>query len=203
MAPPILVVDDDVALSQTMTLAIETAGVPVEQCTTGETAIELMRQKRYAVIVLDLILEQGVSGLYVVNAIREMPPEQRPMILMATGANLENLRGVDRSIVTAVLLKPLDFELFADYVLATYRRAIRSGTEIATAAIADASVRTYCGSCGANITPWIFDPPHPAEAADTFQLWFDTPCSRCGTTPRQAGGRSEWTPSSDGRTLVA
>ncbi len=203
MAPPILVVDDDVALSQTMALAIENAGVPVEQCTTGETAIDLIRAKRYAVIVLDLILEEGVSGLYVVNAIRELPPEQRPLILMTTAASLENLRGVDRGLVAAVMLKPLDFELFAEYVLATYRRAIRTVNEVAAAVVGEPGVRTYCGSCGTAITPWVFDPPHPAEAADTFQLWVDTPCTRCGTAPRQAGGRSEWTPSADGRTLVA
>lgn len=202
MAPPILLVDDDVALAQTMAHAIDTVGIPVEHCTTGETAIELIRQKRYAVVVLDLILKGGVSGLYVANAIRELPPEQRPLILMTTGANLENLRGVDRSIVTAVILKPLDFELFAEFAVAAYRRAIRAVPEASNAAV-ESLVRTYCGSCGAEISPWMFDPPQPASRTDTFALWLDTPCTRCGTSPRQAGGRSEWTPAAQGRTLVA
>jgi ActR/RegA family two-component response regulator len=194
VAPPILLVDDDLALAQTMALAIENVGIPVEHCTSGETAIQWIRDKRYAVVVLDLILGEGVSGLYVVDAIREMRPEQRPMILMTTGANLEGLRGVDRSMVAAVILKPVDFGLFADYVLATYRRAIHATSEVAAAHSLSPAITTYCGDCGAEITPWIFNPPHPASGSDTFELWLDTPCSRCGTSPRHAGGRSDWTP---------
>ena len=199
MAPPILIVDDDIALSQAMALAIENAGIPVEQCSSGETAITLVRHNRYAVVVLDLILGAGVSGLYVVEAIRELKAEQRPMILMTTGANLENLRGVDRSMVAAVMLKPIDFELFAEYVMATYRRAVH--TAVAQPVI-QAPIVTYCGECGAEITPWIFDPPLPAKRSDTFELWLDTPCSRCGTSPRRHGGRSQWTPPGDERTLI-
>jgi ActR/RegA family two-component response regulator len=194
VAPPILLVDDDIALAQAMALTIENVGIPVEQCTSGETAIQWIREKRYAVVVLDLILGEGVSGLYVVDAIRDLKPEQRPLILMTTGANLETLRGVDRTIVTAVILKPVDFGLFADYVLATYRRAIHATSEVAAAPALTPAITTYCGDCGAEITPWIFDPPHPASRSDTFELWLDTPCSRCGTSPRLAGGRSEWTP---------
>lgn len=76
--------------------------------------------------MLDLILENGLSGLYVVEAIRELAPDQRPLILTTTGANLEYLRGVDRTMVAAVILEPVDFGLFAEYVLATYRRAINT-----------------------------------------------------------------------------
>ena len=202
MAPPILLVEDDIALAQTMALAIGNVGIPVEQCSSGETAIEWIRHKRYAVVVLDLILGEGVSGLYVVDAIRELTPDQRPLILMTTGANLENLRAIDRSMVTAVLLKPVDFELFAEYVLATYRRAVHTTSGLAVTPRLSPSVRTYCGECGAEITPWIFDPPHPAEASDTFELWLDTPCSRCGTSPRRAGGHSQWTPQVDERKLI-
>lgn len=194
MAPPILIVDDDIALSQAMALAIENAGIPVEQCSSGETAIELIRHQRYAVVVLDLILGEGVSGLYVVEAIRELKAGQRPMILMTTGANLENLRGVDRTMVAAVMLKPIDFELFAEYVMATYRRAVHAR---ASEPAVTTPVITYCGECGAEITPWIFDPPLPANESDTFELWLDTPCVRCGTSPRLRGGRSQWTPRED------
>lgn len=192
VAPPILLVDDDIALAQAMALAIENVGIPVEQCSTGEMAIELIRQRLYAVVVLDLILGEGVSGLYVVDAIRDLKPEQRPLILMTTGANLESLRGVDRTMVAAVMLKPIDFGLFTDYVLATYRRAIHATSEVAASPSISPTITTYCGNCGAEITPWIFDPPQPASASDTFQLWLDTPCSRCGTSPRLRGGRSQW-----------
>jgi DNA-binding response OmpR family regulator len=196
MAPPILLVDDDLALAQAMTMSIENVGIPVEHCATGEVAIDLIRQKRYAVIVVDVMLPAGISGLYVVNAIRHLPVAQRPPVLMITGASLENLRGVDKTVVTAVLLKPLDFALFADFVLATYRRSqnLTSETGLPAAAL---QMRTFCGNCGEELIPWIADRSLPETIAnDVFDIWMDTPCPGCGTAPRLSGGRSEWTDAS-------
>jgi DNA-binding response OmpR family regulator len=185
VAPPILLVDDDLSLAQTMSMAIENLGIPVEQCSTGEVAIELIRKKHYAVVILDLILQSGISGLYVVNAVRQMPQQQRPLILMITGGNLETLRGIDPSLVTAVMLKPVDFDLFAQYVLATYRRSLDQPSEVGPFASPPMlTVRTYCGECGSEITPWASERP--------IEIWMDTPCVNCGTVPRQSGGHSDW-----------
>jgi DNA-binding response OmpR family regulator len=192
VAPPILLVDDDLALAQAMIAAIENTGIPVEHCTTGEVAIELVKKKRYAVVIVDLILEHGISGIYVVNAVRNLAAERRPVVLMITGANLENLRGVDRATVSAVMLKPIDFALFADFVLAAYRHSTQLMPSNIEADVP--KIHTYCGSCGNEIAPWIFEPPEPANRGDTFQLWLDTPCPQCGVVPREAGGRSDWTP---------
>src|SRR6185436_19395901 len=121
---PVLIVEDDLSLVQALTLSIETVGLPVEYCTSAETAIDLIKTRSYGCVVLDLILATGLSGMYVVEAARSIAPEKRPSIVMMTGGNVELLRGVDRDIVKAVLLKPLDLELFAQYVLVTYRRAL-------------------------------------------------------------------------------
>ncbi len=196
MAPPILLIDDDLSLAQALMLVLENLGLEVEHCATGEVAIDLLRQKRYAVAVVDVILTAGISGIYVVNAIREMPVEKRPVVLMLTGANIESLRGVDRTLVTAVMLKPVDFELFGQYVLATYRKALGVPAE---AAIVQNKprVRSFCGRCGAEITPWIPQRPLlPQISDDTFAIWAGTPCRSCGVTPREAGGRTEWTAAS-------
>jgi two-component system chemotaxis response regulator CheY len=194
MAPPILLVEDDLSLAQTVAILLENLGVPVEHCATGEVAIELVRSKRYPVVVVDIILQSGISGLYVVSAIREMPSEERPLVLIITGASLETLRGVDRSVVTSVMLKPLDFNLFTQYVLATYRKALNlpheSGLVVPTES---RRVRTFCGSCGAEITPWVVERPLlPRVTDDTFDVWMETPCRNCGSPPRAAGGRTEW-----------
>ncbi len=185
---PILLIEDDLSLAEAMTLVLEDLGMPVEHCATGELAIELIREKRYAVAVIDVVLRAGVSGIYVVTAIRKMPPDRRPFVLMVTGANIENLRGLDRSVVSAVMLKPLDFELFGQYVLATYKKAI--------AMSADKRVQTFCGNCGAGIRPWIEERPQMVRADDdSFANWMDTPCRTCGLAPRQVGGRSAVSPS--------
>ena len=196
VAPPILVVDDDLALAQAMTVIIANLGIPVEQCATGEVAIELMKTKRYAVVVVDVILQSGISGIYVVDAVRQMPAEERPAVLMITGASMESLRGVDRTLVTAVMLKPVDFDLFAQYVLATYRRSLNLTSEAGVTTPRTMRVRTYCGGCGTEISPWIAEVAVlPRGASDTLESWMDTPCNQCGTVPRLKGGRSEWTDS--------
>lgn len=184
-APPVLLVDDDLSLAPALTHAIETVGLPVEHCTTAEVAIELVKMRQYGCIVLDLILEPGLSGLYVVNAVRGLPAHDRPPVVMMTGATIENVRGIDRDIVKAILLKPLDLELFAQYVLATYRRSLDLRSAAGVAPLPP-PVRTFCGGCGSEIPAWL------GQDENVFDNWLDTSCPKCGTTPRVGGGRSDW-----------
>jgi DNA-binding response OmpR family regulator len=177
MTLPVLIIEDDLSLAQALTLSLETVGLPVEYCTTAETAITLLGARRYGCIVLDLILESGLSGMYVINAARSLAPDERPMIVMITGASVEQLRGVSHDLVKAILLKPLDLELFAQYVLATYRRGL--DLKSAAGAVTDVPpLRAFCGACGTEMPSWI------AGHDNIFDQWADTPCTNCGRTPR-------------------
>jgi DNA-binding response OmpR family regulator len=177
MTLPVLIVEDDLSLAQALTRAVETVGLPVEYCTTAETAKALLNTRQYGCVALDLILEGGTSGLYVLSAVRSLPPEQRPMIIMMTAASLEQLRGINHDLVKAVLLKPLDLELFAQYVLATYRRGL--DLKSAAGAVSEVpAVRAFCGSCGTEMPSWV------AGQDNIFDQWVDMPCSTCGKTPR-------------------
>ena len=183
MTLPVLIVEDDLSLAQALTLSVETVGLPVEYCTTAETAITLLKTRQYGCLVLDLILEGGLSGMYVVSATRNLPPERRPMILMTTGASVEQLRGVNHDLVKAILLKPLDLELFAQYVLATYRRALDLNS--AAGAVAEVPpLKAFCGTCGTEMPSWI------AGHDNIFDQWVDTPCTNCGRTPRGIAPRT-------------
>ena len=117
---PILLVDDDVALANSLATQLESAGIDVDRCQTAEVAVELVRQKRYGLIVLDMMLLDGASGVYVIDELRNVPEAARPPVLMITACNVDNLRSIDRCAVKAIMLKPLDFELFRAYALATY-----------------------------------------------------------------------------------
>lgn len=183
--PPVLVVDDDLSLAQALTQSIESVGLPVEHCTTAEVAIELIKSRQYGCVVVDLILELGQSGLYVINAVRGLAAPMRPAVILMADSTVDHLRGVDRDIVKAILPKPLDLELFAQFVLATYRRSLdlRSAAGVITE---PPPVRTFCGGCGTEIPAWV------AGQDNIFDQWLDTPCTTCGNTPRVAGGRSEW-----------
>ena len=193
VALPVLLVDDDLSLAQTISSAIQSAGLPVEHCSTGEVAIELIKAKRYSVIIVDLILPSGISGVYVVNAVRQLPGPERPTVLMITAGSPENLRGVDRQLVSAILFKPLNLPLFTQMVVTAYRHAVTRRGE--TGERAPRVVRTFCGNCESEIPPWVVDNSLVAKLVDpdeTFVAWLDTPCSNCGTSPRAGGGRSAW-----------
>jgi hypothetical protein len=47
-------------------------------------------------------------------------------VLVITACNVDNLRSIDRCRVKAIMLKPLDFDLFRAYALATYGMTVAS-----------------------------------------------------------------------------
>ena len=185
MAQPVLLVEDDLSLAQSLVAAIEPTGIAVEHCVSSELAIELLRQREFAVAVLEMVpaSEQGVSGSYVVKAMRKLPKEKRPTVIMLASPSA-SLRGIDRSSVAALLFKPLDLSLFVEYLTATYRRALCA--DPADAEGGTRQRRSFCGACDAPIAAWISDRP------DTFPAWMETPCPGCGEPPALCGGRSEF-----------
>lgn len=117
---PVLLVDDDVTLAEALALQIESAGIIVDRCQTAEVAVDLLGHKRYGLLVVDLMLLDGASGVYVIDSLRNIEEGSRPPVLIITACNVENLRSVDRCLVKAIILKPVDFELFRAFALATY-----------------------------------------------------------------------------------
>jgi DNA-binding response OmpR family regulator len=120
MGNPILIVEDDLALGEALAFHLESAAITVDRCQSAELAVELLESKRYGLLVLDLMLLDGASGIYVIDHLRRVPEAERPPVLIITACNVDNLRSIDRCLVKAILLKPLDFELFRAFALATY-----------------------------------------------------------------------------------
>ena len=179
-----------------MIAALQAATLPVEHCSTGEVAIELLTAKRYSVLIVDLILPAGISGVYVVNAVRQLPSSDRPAVLMISDASPDKLRGVDRQLVSSLMFKPLDLALFTQMVVTAYRHTMTRRGE--TDETAPRVARTFCGNCGTEVVPWVADNSLVADLVDpdaTFVAWLDTPCASCGTSPRAGGGRSAWSAS--------
>jgi len=195
---PILLVDNDLSLAQAITNVLEPHGIPVEHCSSTHGAIELLQAKSYPLVIIDVVLgDDSASGIYIIDAIRRLPRAERPTVLMISGSGVEKLRGVDRKVVAAVLLKPLDFELFAKQVVATYRHVAPEAppAPVESARLPVRVARTFCGSCGTEIPPWAAEVPAVAaevlDREETFRVWLEMPCRSCGRAPREAGGRSE------------
>ena len=88
-SPQILVVEDEPHIRELVSLHLRLEhAVPVE-AEDGRTALELARQKRFDLVILDLMLP-GLDGLTVCRAIRKDSPNQATPILMLTARRDEN-----------------------------------------------------------------------------------------------------------------
>lgn len=116
-AQRVLLVEDDASLCSLITLELERIGLDVTCTDSSVDAIMKIRNDRYAVVLLDIMLS-GSSGLYVVDALRDMPAYDRPSVIVITGARATMLTNIDRSVVKALFFKPLEMRSLCAYVKA-------------------------------------------------------------------------------------
>lgn len=111
----VLVVDDDPDVRTMVVTALRQRFLHVDQAGDGRQAIELLRQNRYAVILLDLIMPD-VDGFAVVDAID--PKAYPPIILVVTGADPRIVELLDPRKVHGIVKKPFDPSEVAEVVSA-------------------------------------------------------------------------------------
>ncbi len=75
----------------------------------GLEAIELLKTKEYAVILLDLMMPR-LDGFGVIEYLKQNPPQHKPLVLVVTAYADQKFKQVDPDIVAGVLRKP--FEIF-------------------------------------------------------------------------------------------
>lgn len=117
---PILIVDDDADFRTLVAELLATSGMTSVQASDGDTALELARSKRPALVVLDVRLP-GVSGYEICRGLREEFGDELP-ILFVSGDRTESL---DRAVGLLLggddyVVKPFD----PDELLARIRRLI-------------------------------------------------------------------------------
>ena len=70
---PILVVDDDDALREALVAALEVLPVEITVAAGGKEAVEMVSERRFAVLVTDLVMKD-VDGFAVLKAAKESYP---------------------------------------------------------------------------------------------------------------------------------
>jgi CheY-like chemotaxis protein len=109
----ILVVDDDVEIRRILVTALRLRALDADEAVDGRSAIDLLRQNRYSVVLLDIMLP-GMDGFAVLDAIDyENNP---PVILVVSGAGKQVLERVDTSKIHGIIRKPFDPIEIADVV---------------------------------------------------------------------------------------
>ena len=131
--PHVLVVEDETNIRELVSLHLRLEhAVPVEAAD-GRAALELARQRRFDLVILDLMLP-GLDGLTVCRAIRKDSPNQATPILMLTARREENdkVLGLDSG-ADDYLAKPFGVRELMARVRALLRRTSRDPADISHA----------------------------------------------------------------------
>ena len=88
-SPRILVVDDEPGIRKSMTGVLEDEGYEVESVGSGEECLEILQRRAFDAILLDIWLP-GMDGMETLLRIQEIPPDDRPVVVMISGhGNIE------------------------------------------------------------------------------------------------------------------
>ena len=104
---PILIVEDDEPTQNLLRAVLRRCGYASDIASNGEHAIGLLREKRYAAVVLDMMMPE-VSGYEVVASIGTAADPVPVIICSAAGPTA--LAGFDPTVVKAIVRKPFDID---------------------------------------------------------------------------------------------
>lgn len=111
-----LVVEDDEALRRLYATALQLRDFRVDLAEFAHEAMELLSHQHYDLVLVDLMLPLE-SGIYVVTKIRSLP-SPRPDVIVVTGADSSAVKTLDRSVVRAIMFKPVSIDALMAYASA-------------------------------------------------------------------------------------
>ncbi|RMG41988.1 MAG: sigma-54-dependent Fis family transcriptional regulator, partial [Methanobacteriota archaeon] len=111
MGKKILIVDDDPSFRENLARLFRRHQFEVAEARGGEEALKLFRQKRYEVVLLDIVLED-MDGVKVLEQLKLLSPEVQ-VIMMTGNATVENAIASMKLGAYDYLIKPFNLdELF-------------------------------------------------------------------------------------------
>lgn len=119
----LLIVEDDVAIARLMEMYLSKAGLTVSGCEDGDTAIRMLQDNHYRLLILDRMLP-GRRGMEILRWLRKQERIGHMPVLMVTalGATDEKVHGL-REGADDYLPKPFEPEELVARVQALLRRA--------------------------------------------------------------------------------
>ena len=105
--PTILLVEDDEPTRVLISALSARIGITAEWAADGETAVTMIRRRRYDALLLDLFLPK-VNGFEVLREVRAIAPDLLLRTIIITAASEATLRDFDGGGTLAMLRKPFD-----------------------------------------------------------------------------------------------
>ena len=110
MKKKILIVEDDKVLLQVIKLKLEKEGYAVEKAENAGEALRVIGEKKVDLIISDIMMP-NISGLSLLNMIREFFMVKVPVILMSALNKADIVNSAMESGAYAFIGKPIDFNL--------------------------------------------------------------------------------------------
>ncbi|MDH5541720.1 MAG: sigma-54 dependent transcriptional regulator [Nitrospinota bacterium] len=126
---PILLIDDEEAILEVMSVNLEKKNHIIETAKTGQEAISKVSEKDYSTIILDYALPD-MNGLDVLSAIKKKRPNV-PIIMITAYGTIEMAVSAMKAGVFNYLVKPINYEemeLIVDKAVEHYRLIVEVGT---------------------------------------------------------------------------
>jgi DNA-binding response OmpR family regulator len=129
--PHVLIVEDETNIRELVSLHLRLEHAAPVEAAEGHRALELARERRFDLIILDLMLP-GIDGLALCRAIRKGSPNQTTPILMLTARREENdkVLGLDSG-ADDYLTKPFGVRELMARVRALLRRTALDAPDLA------------------------------------------------------------------------
>lgn len=106
----ILIIDDEVGFHSLFTNLLTSEGYETVSAYSGEEAIERLHTQHFDLIILDLVLPNGMSGIETLEKIRKMNSETCVIITSAHATLEQAVEAVTEKGAQAYLKKPFRFE---------------------------------------------------------------------------------------------
>ncbi|HWW59797.1 MAG TPA: response regulator [Thermoanaerobaculia bacterium] len=113
--PSVLVVEDDPAIRSLLTAALTRQPLNVDSAHDGVAALERLACTDYVVVILDLMMPR-MNGYAFLDALREVRPGARPVVLVMTAGDHAQFGSLDPELVHACIRKPFDVHAVVDTI---------------------------------------------------------------------------------------
>jgi DNA-binding response OmpR family regulator len=104
--PRILIADDDASIRGLVRTLLSRESFQVDEASSGDEAMNRMRDERYDAVVLDLMMGPG-SGLDVLDAIKTDRPGHK-IVVVVSAASQASIDKLEDNNIFAKLRKPFD-----------------------------------------------------------------------------------------------
>jgi DNA-binding NtrC family response regulator len=105
----VLIVDDEEDFMNTLVNRLKKRGIDVAGCSSGEKALEMMKQKIFDMVILDIKMPGGMDGIETLRKIKKIRPEAEVLLLTGHGSVETSVEGMKEGAFD-YLLKPVKLE---------------------------------------------------------------------------------------------